>query len=180
MTPSLVVFSFKMHWYINSLSKQCPSRGQVSFCRQLNLGWSSVFFSDRIQLLRDFIMLPKVGKQLELTLTLFLLNILWNLFVFRKCLSIRFRKVFPMFVCFHVHAVWWIKPYYLSLPYFLWRCQILLMSKIFFVPTRRQCVGLGRCGIIKCCFIGWNIVYLLRNSIWQCLDDIKRIELTLI
>ena len=98
MTPSLVVFSFKMHWYINSWSKQCPSRGQVSFCRQLNLGWSSVFFSDRIQLLCDFIMLPKVGKQLELTLTLFLLNILWNLFVFRKCLSIRFRKVFPMFV----------------------------------------------------------------------------------
>ena len=72
--------------------------GQVSFFWQLHLGWSSVFFSDRILFLYDFIMLPKLGKQLELTLTLFLLNILWNLLVFRKCLSIRFRKVFPMFV----------------------------------------------------------------------------------
>ena len=85
-------------WYISSLSKQFPCRGQVSFCRQLHLGWSWVFSSDRILLLCDFITLPKLGKQLKLTLTLFLLNILWNLLVFRKCFSKSFRKVFPMFV----------------------------------------------------------------------------------
>ena len=66
-------------------------------CLQFHLGWSCVFSSDKILLLCAFIMLAKLGKQLQLTLTLFLLNILWNLLVFEKCLSISLRKVFPMF-----------------------------------------------------------------------------------
>ena len=67
---------------------------------KLHLGWSWIFFSDRILLFRDFIIreTPKLGKQLKETLTFFLLNILWNLMVFGKCLSIRFRKDIAMFV----------------------------------------------------------------------------------
>ena len=45
-----------------SMYKQCPSRGQVSFCWQLCLGWS-LFSLDRILLLCNFIMLAKLGKQ---------------------------------------------------------------------------------------------------------------------
>ena len=88
---------FQIDWYISSWSKQFPSRWQVSFCRQLCLGWSWVFSSDRILFLCDFIMLLKLRKQLSLTLTLLMLNILWNLLAFGKCLSISFRKVFPRF-----------------------------------------------------------------------------------
>ena len=48
MTPSLVLFSFKLHWYISSLSIQFHSRGQASFCWQLHLGWSWIFSSGKI------------------------------------------------------------------------------------------------------------------------------------
>ena len=92
---------------------------------------------------------------------------------FWKMLVNKFYKNFSN-VCFYVHAVWWVKPYYLSLSYFVWRCQMLLINKIFFLRTRRQCVVIGRCSIIKCCFIRWNIAYSLWNAIWQCLDDIRR------
>ena len=159
--------SSKMHRYINSLSKRYPSRGQLSFCRQLHLGWSWVFSSDRILLLCDFVMLIKLVKQVKLPLTLFLLNILWKLLVFGKYLSINFRNVFPVFVStFTLYGG-------LNHIIFLWKCQILLISKIFFVPTRRQYVVIGRCGIIKCCFIGWNIGYSFWNVIWKCFDDIR-------
>ena len=81
-------------------------------------------------------------------------------------------------VCFHGDTVWWVKPYYLSLSYFLWRCQILLISKIFLVPTRRQYVVIGSCDINKCCFIGWNNTYSFWNVIWQCFDDIRQMVWT--
>ena len=48
---------------------------------------------------------------------------------FWKILVNKFWKRFS-FAFFHVHVVWWIKPYYLYLSYFLWRCKILLISKI--------------------------------------------------
>ena len=44
----------------------------------------------------------KLGKQLQLTLTLFLLRILWNLLVFRKCLSISFSPSFSMNMETHI------------------------------------------------------------------------------
>ena len=59
-----MVFSFKLHWYISSLFKQSPSRGQVSLCRQLHLGLLWATSSDKILLLYNFIILGKLGKQL--------------------------------------------------------------------------------------------------------------------
>ena len=79
--------------------KHFPSRGQVSFCRQLHLGWPCVVSSDKIMLFCDNIMLAKLGRQLWLTWTLFLLDTFWNLLVFGKCLSKSFRKVYPIFIC---------------------------------------------------------------------------------
>ena len=59
-----MVLSFKLHWYIISLFKQFPSRGQVALCRQLHLGLLWATSSDEILLLYDFIVLGKLGKQL--------------------------------------------------------------------------------------------------------------------
>ena len=57
-----------------------------------------VVVSFETSLLCALMMLARFGMQLQMTLTVFLLNILLSLEFFGKCLSINFRNFWPTFV----------------------------------------------------------------------------------
>ena len=68
-----------------------------------------VFSGLKIEWLCVDIMEFILRMQLWLVLTAFLLNILWNKCIGRKCLCKRFKKSF-IDISFDIHWVWWIKP----------------------------------------------------------------------
>lgn len=90
------VFLFIVAWYTIDLDRQSPSRRHCAALRQLHVlagggcGWLVVAVRTRLPL----IMLRTFCIQLQLTLTVFLLNTLLSGEPFGKCLSIR-RKNFP-------------------------------------------------------------------------------------
>ena len=77
---------------------QFPFRGYSVFFRQLHGGVVGVALLLMIFLLCFLMIMDIFSVQLQLTLMVFLLNILWSLLDRGKCLSINLRKVFPMFV----------------------------------------------------------------------------------
>ena len=75
---------------------QFPFRGHSVFFQQLHGGVVGVVLLLMIFLLCFFMIMDIFSVQL--TLMVFLLNILWSLLDRGKCLSINLRKVFPIFV----------------------------------------------------------------------------------
>ena len=77
---------------------QFPFRGHSVFSRQLHGGIVGVALLLMIFLLCFLMIMDIFSVQLQLTLMVFLLNILWSLLDQGKCLSINLRKVFPMLI----------------------------------------------------------------------------------